>query len=678
MAKQSAKKATPATSAKAAPAKPAPKKARPTGTMFFTERFHSGRHWLPALLLLLFAGILYGASANFGYILDDELVIWKNDFVQKGFAGIRDILSTDSFMGYFKQQRFLLEGGRYRPLSLVTFAMEVGIFGNSAENPALPHYSHIINILLYGLSAVVLYRVLLGLFPLKTDSKWPLFSLAFVAALIFTAHPLHTEVVANIKGRDEILALLFSLLALYAAMKYTDTLKALWLVAAALFLLLGMLSKENAITFVVIIPLSIWFFGVKKDNPENRNINWSPVFWTMLGMAVLFNIFRFRAMGYFLNHGQSMNDLMNNPFLEMSGAEKYATIFLTLGWYLKLLFVPYPLTHDYYPYQVPKVGFSDWRALLSLALYLGMGIWALLNAKRRHPLAYVILYWIITLSIVSNLFVSVGTFMNERFAYMSSVAFAIAAAWFFTRQLPAWIKEKQDYPYIMGVIVLVPVLIAFTYITVKRVPDWKDAAALNNAAIKVSYNSARSHCFYVTSIYQDQYQKAKDPEEKKRLTDLMEYHINESLRIYPNYGAALQMKAAVAGARFDLDHQLDKYFHELEYIMEKIPTNSSFRKFVDDNMGSYLGGANSDKYVAFCHRVGYEFFMLKRNDPQTALHFLEFGLKRQTEDIRILEDIADVYKRMGNTAKENEFRARAERSRSGNYRMEDLQQLELK
>ena len=314
MAKQSTKKTTPATSAKAAQAKPAPKKARPSDTQFFAERFYSGRHWLPAILLLFFAGILYAASASFGYILDDELVIWKNDYVQKGFGGIRDIFTSDSFMGYFKQQRFLLEGGRYRPLSLATFAMEVGIFGNSAENPALPHYSHIINILLYGLSAVVLYRVLLGLFPLKTDSKWPLFSLAFVAALIFTAHPLHTEVVANIKGRDEILALLFSLLALYAAMKYTDTLKGIWLAGSALSLLLGMLSKENAITFVVIIPLTIWFFGVNKDNkesPASQKINWTPVFWVMLGMAVLFNFFRFRAMGYFLNHGQSMNDLMN-------------------------------------------------------------------------------------------------------------------------------------------------------------------------------------------------------------------------------------------------------------------------------------------------------------------------------------------------------------------------------
>ncbi len=38
---------------------------------------------------------------------------------------------------------------------------------------------------------------------------------AFVAALIFAVHPVHTEVVANIKGRDELLAGIFFLLSLF-------------------------------------------------------------------------------------------------------------------------------------------------------------------------------------------------------------------------------------------------------------------------------------------------------------------------------------------------------------------------------------------------------------------------------------------------------------------------------
>ena len=91
----------------------------------------------------------------------------------------------------------------------------------------------------------------------------------------------------------------------------------------------------------------------------------------------------------------------------------------------------------------------------------------------------------------------------------------------------------------------------------------------------------------------------------------MEYHIKRSLEINPNYTAALIMRSAVAVARFDLDHQLDKLFHEFEYVMDRIPYNTNFRDFVDQNM-KYLDGSNSDKYVSFCHRVGYEFFYQKK------------------------------------------------------------------
>ena len=139
----------------------------------------------------------------------------------------------------------------------------------------------------------------------------------------------------------------------------------------------------------------------------------------------------------------------------------------------------------------------------------------------------------------------------------------------------------------------------FAYRTFTRIPDWKDPMALNKVAVEVSHESARSHCFYVTALYKDQYVPIKngDPAIKKPLVDSMEYHINRSLQIYPDYGAALIMKGAVAAARFDLDHQLDKFFHEMEYIMEKIPYNPNFRDFLDKYM-DYLSGSNADKYLA--------------------------------------------------------------------------------
>ncbi len=616
---------------------------------------------MPALILVVLAFVLYGASLSFGYVLDDQMVIWENVYVQKGFAGLRDIFGYDSFMGYFQKQEqlFLLEGGRYRPLSLATFAMEVGIFGK--DNANLAHISHFINILLYGLTGVLLYRILLGLFPLKEGGRW-YFSMPFLAALIFALHPLHSECVANIKGRDEILALLCSLAALWATLKYFDTNRGMFLGLSGLFLFLGLLSKENALTFLAVIPATVWFFCSGPGLKGRMFTAFSP----LLAATLLFIFIRFRALGFMLDHGKAVSDLMNDPFIGMNIGEKSATIFLTLGWYLKLLFYPHPLTHDYYPYHVPKVNWSDWRALVSLALYLGMGVWAMLNLRKRNVPAYSIVYWLLTLSIVSNLFVSVGTFMNERFVYMPSVAFCIFAAWLIARKMPEWLKEQPDRPAILTAGIMVLIAGLFGLRTLTRVPDWKDAMSLNQAAIRVSYDSARSHCFYVTSLYKDVYQEktkvTKDKKELAPIVDSMEYHIKRSLEINPNYSAALVMRSAVAAARFDLDHQLDKLFHEFEYIMERIPYNTNFRTFLDQYM-KYLDGSNADKYVAFCHRAGYEFYFQKKNDPKTALHFLQFGIDRQTEDIRLLDDAAEVYTALGDPAKAAEMKARADAQR---------------
>jgi hypothetical protein len=244
------------------------------------------------------------------------------------------------------------------------------------------------------------------------------------------------------------------------------------------------------------------------------------------------------------------------------------------------------------------------------------------------------------------------------------VAFCILAGWFFARKLPELIKEEYDRPAILAVLPLLVIAGLYAFRTVTRVPDWKDAMSLNRSAVRVSDDSARSHCFYVTALYKDEYMnlKTKDASIKKPLVDTMEYHINRSLEIYPDYGAALIMKGAVAAARFDLDNQLDKFFHQMEYIMEKIPYNPNFRDFLDKYM-VYLNGANADKYMAFCHRVGYDFFFKKKNDLKTAEKFLMYGLNRQYEDIRILDDLTELYNAMGDPAKAAQMKARADAQR---------------
>jgi protein O-mannosyl-transferase len=583
---------------------------------------------IPAIIFIGIAFILYGSSLKFGYVLDDEMVITKNDYVQKGLAGIADIFRYDTFLGYLKDVKnlYLVEGGRYRPLSLVTFAMEVAFFG-----PDKPGISHFINILLYALTAVMLFRILRKIFPDQVDKNWWV-GFPFLAALIWLLHPIHTEGIANIKGRDEILALMGSLAALWAAIKYVDSGKKSWVLLSAFFLFLGLLSKENALTFIVVIPLTIWFFR----KPDYSMLKTIVI--PLLVSSILFLIIRYQALGFFFSHGRGVSDLMNDPFIGMQKNEKFATIFLTLGWYIKLLFFPIQLTHDYYPYHVPLVGWTDYRAFLSLLAFAGLGIWAVLQIKNKNVFAYCILFFLVTLSIVSNLFFSIGSFMNERFVYMPSVAFAIFIGYLLLVKLPS-MNINFKWP---SVAVLIVMGSLFAYKTYSRVPDWKDALTLNTSAIKISTNSTRANCFYASSLYEMKYQKSTDPKEQAILVDTMEKYVNRALEIYPTYSSALQIKAGVVGARYQLNKNVDSLINGLRSIVKITPKNKYVREFAISYI-RYIFNQNREKSYGLCEELGTFIFNSDKKDTASYLPYLKQCLELQPFNYAIMNKLLEAY-----------------------------------
>ena len=93
---------------------------------------------LVGIILGLIAFLLYSNTTNFTYVLDDSAAIVENQFVKKGIAGIPDLLKSDFW--HFSN----LKLGYYRPLSLVTFAIEQQFFNGN------PHISHFVNVAIYA------------------------------------------------------------------------------------------------------------------------------------------------------------------------------------------------------------------------------------------------------------------------------------------------------------------------------------------------------------------------------------------------------------------------------------------------------------------------------------------------------------------------------------------------
>src|SRR5204863_3106706 len=124
--------------------------------------------------------------------------------------------------------------------------------------PLNPHLNHLVNVILYALTAFLLFITLSAL--LRGNLVVPL-----IATLLFTAHPVHTEVVANIKSRDEILSFLFTIGSFYFLAGYIHNRSNRRLVISGLLFFLALLSKESAITCVAAAPLIYWYFSKDRE-----------------------------------------------------------------------------------------------------------------------------------------------------------------------------------------------------------------------------------------------------------------------------------------------------------------------------------------------------------------------------------------------------------------------------
>src|SRR5436190_1432669 len=98
--------------------KRSPQKQQPDGITF---PFVDVR--VQSLVLIVLGLILYANSFTNLYALDDGIVIQQNSYVQAGFRGIPKIFATDVYQSFYSQMNAeqQLAGGRYRPLSVLTF-----------------------------------------------------------------------------------------------------------------------------------------------------------------------------------------------------------------------------------------------------------------------------------------------------------------------------------------------------------------------------------------------------------------------------------------------------------------------------------------------------------------------------------------------------------------------------
>lgn len=582
------------------------------------------RYWflLPAVLGFL----VYANTLGHQWCLDDYSLIIDNWVTKKGWDGIPVHLSHDYRYGYWNAV-----GDLYRPLSPVMFAAEWAIFGN---NP-LP--GHLINVLLYSsvcfLFGLTLYRW----------TKGPVF--AMIAALLFAVHPVHTEVVANIKSRDELLAMFFLLLTwLFWQRLQHHRPKALYLGLSLVAFTLALFSKESAVTFLPLLPLSIYAF---RSKPAPRDYWLSLVFLIPTG---LFLAARQLILGDV--KGLDSVSILDNV---MSGAkgttEVLATAIRHVGEYIQVLLMPWPMVSDKGWNQIPVVGFSSpgvWMSLLLILAGLGAIVW---YWKRNKRLVFGLVWFVVTISLATNLLFLIGTSYGERLLFLPSAGFAILVAAFIrwrdagtNPSWPGWLKK----PIGMGFVVL---LVLLSVLTLMRNPAWYDSYTLYATDIKKSPESVKLRYHYALETGKKAAETEDSAAKNALLTEALK-DLEKVMSKHPTYWEAFGTAGLYAYRKGDREAAMTYYKKATDLNPNAAIAWSNMgiiyaeRGDLDQAQTVYEKAVAADpRFVDAWMNLGA--IKAQKGDFVGAIDAFKRGLQFDPENVRLLTMLGSAYKDSG-------------------------------
>ena len=444
------------------------------------------------------AAMVYANTLGNGFVYDDGYYVVGNPAVTgHGLAQMARPLSNNVF----------------RPLTVGSWA------GNWALGGPRPFGFHLVNVLLHAAVALLLYLVLRKLLEASAQAT----NIAFVAALLFAVHPIHTEAVAWITGRSELLAAGF-LLAAWLLHLYEQPVGALVCFALAL------LAKESAVVFLPLV--------LAGDYARGQFKSWARYAGIAAVLAAYLGTFWLIEGGGF---GEKALSWMDNPLAKLGPGLQIGNA-LRVAWkYLALQAYPATLSSDY-SYNAIRLYASGkylLPAVVATAAVLGLWVWTIW--KKRSAWILVGAIYLFGFSVTANVLVPTGTIMGERLAYLPSAGFCLLLALLWARLESA---NRRLAVTLLGLVVL-----ALGVRTLARNRDWKDNLTLYSADVRAVPDSARMH-----GLLGQEYLRRGE-------LNLAAAELQRAIQIFPEYPQAIE-NYALAEARLGNDREAREFFEK--------------------------------------------------------------------------------------------------------------------
>ncbi|XP_068442484.1 protein O-mannosyl-transferase TMTC1 isoform X1 [Clinocottus analis] len=504
------------------------KKARqqPRLTVWPEVIWAAGRYAVLAALCAL----CYNNSLRGELVHDDVWAIINNPDVRPG-SSLRNIFSND-FWG--KRMADNTSHKSYRPLCILTFKLNILLGGMT------PLYFHIINVCLH--CAVTCLLMYTGERFVFEDSR-----LAFVTALLFAVHPVHTEAVSGIVGRADVLACLLFLLTFLSYIRSVgvcvseDSLPSM---ASAWFMLISlllgtcaMLVKETGITVFGVCVLYDALVLCRKplvnhlSGSRFRDLHHicSPFIkraCLISGYVVIIMSVRLWLMGGSMPlFSEQDNPASFSPHL-LTRILSYSYLLSFNAW---LLLAPIMLCYDWQVGSIPLVeSLGDIRLVATMLLAVVMVALCLhcvfsLQRQENRQVLVGMLFLVFPFIPASNLFFRVGFVVAERVLYMPSMGYCILVAHGLGRLCSVVGRWGTT---VLSVSMLLLILL-FSWKTVQQNNVWLSREALFRSGIQTLPHNAKVHYNYANFL-----------KDSSRHLEAI-HHYTTALRLFPRHASAM-------------------------------------------------------------------------------------------------------------------------------------------
>jgi protein O-mannosyl-transferase len=420
---------------------------------------------LMAVLVAALAVLAYVNTLGNGLVYDDATVIATNEAVRNPLA-LRTILLTPSWFAAGNPTI------AYRPLATWTFALDYAVHGLQ------PFGYHLVNVLLHATvsALVVLLGVAFGL----------TLAVATLAGALFAVHPVHTEAVANVVGRAELLAAGFGLVALLAARRVSRGASGVpGLLSVPIAYALALLSKEHAVGLLLVIPLADLAMSGGRGFVRRSGGRRLAMYAGLLLVTAGYLWLRAEALGGVIGAPRAVAYWMN-PAASAPPELRVLTAFRVLALACWRLVAPFRLAADYSFREIPVASsVLEPGVLAGIAIALGVLAAAVVLWRRSRAAFVWLALAVVTWGVVSNFVLPIGTVFGERLLYLPSAGFCLLVAMALVRPAHA--------PGAALVAVAAAVLLVWSVRTVVRNTAWRSELVFAETLVRDAPDSAHAH-----------------------------------------------------------------------------------------------------------------------------------------------------------------------------------------